>query len=76
MDTQLKGPYKMWEHTHHFIEKDGGVLMEDEVNYQLPFGIIGQLTHSLIVKQKIERIFEYRKEALDKLFTKNGNNIN
>lgn len=75
-DRQLKGPYKIWEHTHRFIEKENGVLMEDEVKYQLPFGFIGQLTHSLIVKKKIERIFEYRKEILDKLFTKNGNNIN
>ena len=76
MDRQLKGPYKIWEHTHHFTEKDGGVLMEDVVNYQLPFGLIGQLTHSIIVKQKIERIFEYRRETLDKIFKKNGNNIN
>ena len=76
MDKQLKGPYKIWEHTHHFTKKENGVLMEDEVKYQLPFGIIGQLTHSLIVKKKIERIFEYRKMILETIFTENGNNIN
>ena len=76
MDNQLKGPYKIWQHTHHFTQKENGVLMEDEVKYQLPFGFIGQITHSLIVKKKIERIFEYRKETLDKIFKKNGNNIN
>ena len=76
MDKQLKGPYKIWEHTHHFTQKEGGVFMEDEVKYQLPFGIIGQLTHSMIVRKKIERIFEYRKMILDKIFIENGNNIN
>lgn len=76
MDTQLKGPYKLWEHTHHFTEKDNGVFMEDEVKYQMPFGIIGQLTHSLIVKKKIAGIFEFRRKTLEKIFTKNGNNIN
>src|SRR6476619_5746942 len=28
-DRQLKGPYKMWEHKHYFIEKKNGVLAID-----------------------------------------------
>src|SRR5690606_16645083 len=24
MDTQLKGPFRLWEHSHSFVEKDGG----------------------------------------------------
>lgn len=75
IDRQLKGPYKVWEHSHEFIQKEKGILMKDAVKYQLPFGIIGRITHSLIVKQKIERIFNYRKEILNKIFTENGNNI-
>ncbi len=67
-DTQLKGPYKLWHHTHTFIEKDGGVLMTDVVNYELPFGILGDWVHSLIVRKKIESIFAYRKQVLEKLF--------
>lgn len=67
-DTQLKGPYKLWHHTHTFIEKDGGVLMTDVVNYELPFGILGDCVHSLIVRKKIESIFAYRKQVLEKLF--------
>ena len=69
VDRQLKGPYKMWEHTHEFIEQEKGILMKDSVKYQLPFGIIGKMAHSLIVKQKIERIFNYRKGILQKIFT-------
>ncbi|HEY5367975.1 MAG TPA: SRPBCC family protein [Hanamia sp.] len=75
-DRQLKGPYKIWEHTHTFLEKDNGVLMRDHVKYELPFGLIGRITHSIIVKKKIEQIFSYRKEVLKKLFIDHGNNIN
>lgn len=75
-DRQLKGPYKIWEHTHTFLKKDNGVLMKDHVKYELPFGIVGRITHSLIVKKQIERIFIYRKEALKKIFIKHGNNNN
>jgi ligand-binding SRPBCC domain-containing protein len=72
-DKQLKGPYKTWEHTHRFFQKEKGVLMKDEVKYVLPFGIIGKLVHSLIVRKKIERIFNYRKDILNKIFKENGN---
>lgn len=68
-DRQLKGPYKLWEHTHYFTEKDGGVLMTDEVNYILPFGFLGHIAHKLLVRKKIENIFNFRKETLNKLFS-------
>jgi ligand-binding SRPBCC domain-containing protein len=73
-DRQLKGPYKTWEHTHTFSEKDNGVIMKDQVKYQLPFGIIGRIANSLLVRKKIENIFNYRREVLKKIF-ENGNNI-
>jgi len=67
-DRQLKGPYSLWEHTHNFIEKDNGVLMQDEVKYELPLGLIGELAHNFIVKEKIKSIFKFREEALKDLF--------
>lgn len=73
-DRQLRGPYKLWEHTHTFIKKDNGVLIKDEVKYQLPFGIIGNIIHSLFVQKKIKDIFIYRKNVLKQLFESDGNN--
>ena len=73
MDRQLKGPYKLWEHTHVFIEKENGVLMKDSVKYGLPFGIFGQLAHSLIVRKKLARIFEYREQILNQIFKIDAN---
>lgn len=67
-DRQLKGPYKIWEHTHSFIEKENGVLMKDEVRYQLPFGIIGRIAHAIFIKKKVESIFDFRGKALNKIF--------
>jgi ligand-binding SRPBCC domain-containing protein len=67
-DRQLKGPYSLWEHTHRFIEKDIGILIQDEVKYQLPLGIIGILAHSFVVKKKIKNIFKFREKTLNELF--------
>ena len=67
-DRQLKGPYRLWEHQHIFIEKDGGVLMKDQIYYTLPWGIAGKLMH-FIVKKRIHTVFEYRRSVLNKLFS-------
>ncbi len=75
-DRQLKGPYKLWEHTHQFFEKENGTLMKDRVKYALPFGVIGELAHSILVRDKIENIFTYRKQVLNQIFNGHGNNHN
>jgi ligand-binding SRPBCC domain-containing protein len=67
-DMQLKGPYRCWEHTHTFTQTDKGVLMKDEVKYKLPFGPLGTLTHALLVKKKLEALFQFRKAAIERIF--------
>ncbi len=67
-DKQLKGPYKLWLHSHTFTETEDGILMTDDVYYQLPFGIIGEIAHRLFVRKRIEEIFSYRYKVLEKIF--------
>ena len=71
-DRQLKGPYKMWEHTHSYEKVDNGILMKDEVKYQLPMGFLGDLANSVIVKKKVEEIFTFRKQVLETMFKKDA----
>lgn len=66
-DNQLKGPFSLWEHTHSFTEQNNGTLMEDHVSYKLPFGLLGEIAHRLIVRNRIEGIFDYRRKVLKNL---------
>ncbi|TXE14931.1 SRPBCC family protein [Seonamhaeicola algicola] len=68
VDEQRFGPYALWHHKHFIKEIDGGVEMEDIIHYKVPFGIIGQLVQPILVKPKLEEIFNYRTEKLDALF--------
>lgn len=66
-DVQLSGPYRLWHHTHSF-ERDGdGTLMRDVVRYALPLGLIGALAHLLVVRRDLERIFDFRRDAVARL---------
>ena len=70
VDNQLRGPYKRWHHEHRFAEKDGGTLISDCVEYELPFGILGQIAHAVMVRRDVESIFEFRQKRLEELLGK------
>ena len=66
VDTQLRGPYALWVHTHRFTERHGSTTIDDEVRYALPFGMLGRIVHPL-VRRQIRRIFEYRRATVERL---------
>ncbi len=68
VDEQRFGPYALWHHKHFIKEIDGGIEMEDIIDYKIPFGILGQLVHPILVKPKLEEIFSYRTIKLEALF--------
>ena len=68
VDQQESGPYALWHHTHEFQEEAGVTVMKDIVRYRLPFGVIGRITHELMVKRILETIFDYRRDAVQSIF--------
>ncbi len=69
VDRQLQGPYAIWHHKHLFRQIAGGTLIQDIVDYKLPFGPFGRLVHLLSVRKQLEAIFDYRQERLTQIFT-------
>jgi len=68
VDEQRYGPYALWHHKHFIKEIAGGVEMEDIIDYKLPFGILGRLVHPILVRPKLQEIFEFRRKKLIELF--------
>jgi ligand-binding SRPBCC domain-containing protein len=69
-DVQLAGPYASWHHLHEFRETEGGTLVIDNVEYELPLGLLGRMAHALFIRQSLERIFEHRRQRVEKLFNR------
>jgi hypothetical protein len=67
-DVQLRGPYRRWHHAHEFVAVEGGTLMRDTVEYAIPYGPLGRLAHALLVKRWLRRIFDYRRDVLERRF--------
>ena len=71
VDIQLRGPYSFWHHTHTFESEGPATRIIDDIVYVLPFGVVGEIAHTLVVKRQLTRIFEYRAEVIARLFGSN-----
>jgi ligand-binding SRPBCC domain-containing protein len=65
IDRQLRGPYGLWHHRHTFASVGTGTLVRDMVDYALPLGPLGEIAHRLFVRRDLERIFDFRHQAVD-----------
>ena len=68
IDQQIKGPYSMWHHVHTFYDHGDCVHMIDKIDYSVSFGLIGSLVNKLLIKKDLIKIFDYRKNIIDKHF--------
>jgi ligand-binding SRPBCC domain-containing protein len=67
-DRQIRGPYRYWLHLHEFEVVPEGTEMTDRVEYELPFGPLGEIAHPVVVKKMLREIFDFRRRRLAEIF--------
>lgn len=74
VDRQLRGPYRLWHHTHTFRAVTPGqtgavgdaTRMTDRVRWALPAWPLGEAARP-VVRAQLKRIFDYRAERIGEL---------
>jgi len=60
-DVQTAGPFRRWEHTHLFVAEGAEACrLEDRIEYELPFGSLGNFFAGWMVRRKLARVFAFR----------------
>ncbi len=68
VDEQRLGPFLFWHHKHYLEETPGGkVVMIDSVHYKVFYGFLGSILNSIIVKKRLDFIFDYRTKVIREL---------
>jgi ligand-binding SRPBCC domain-containing protein len=75
-DTQRRGPFAFWHHCHRLVEEAradssgklvAGTLLRDELEYELPLGLLGELAQKTIVPAQLRYVFNYRQQRTSEL---------
>ncbi len=60
-DVQERGPFRRWEHVHVFVDDQAGTsILEDHIEYELPFGRLGAFVAGRAIAGMLARMFERR----------------
>src|SRR3954453_23054653 len=64
VDVQVRGPYRLWHHTHELLAVEGGraTLMRDTVRYSVGFGARGEVARRALGVRYLEATFAFRAE--------------
>jgi ligand-binding SRPBCC domain-containing protein len=70
-DQHSRWPLMDWDHRHEFelAEHDGitGTIVRDDLRYELGPGLLGAVLNALVVRRQLEKMFQFRRRALDQL---------
>jgi ligand-binding SRPBCC domain-containing protein len=70
-DRMLRGPFASWLHKHIVTPRgEHECLLTDDIEYELPLGILGRVVGGAYARRNLERLFEFRhrvtREACEK----------
>ena len=60
-DSQIKGLFSSWTHTHLFNSfEHSSSILDDHVEYSLPWGMLSETLVSALINKKLNQMFHYR----------------
>jgi uncharacterized protein (TIGR01777 family) len=59
-DSQIKGPFKTWRHTHRFTPEGDGCILNDSIEFAMPFPLNHSRFVTSFIRKDLDRIFRYR----------------
>ena len=60
-DSQIKGLFSSWTHTHLFNSLElSSCILDDHIEYSLPGGTVSEIIASSLINKKLNQMFGYR----------------
>ena len=68
-DVQRSGPFTHWTHVHRMTPTGpDSCVLDDTIDYALPFGVLGTLAAKLFVEPKLRKMFAFRHDVTRRAF--------
>jgi ligand-binding SRPBCC domain-containing protein len=63
-DRLVEGPFAKWLHRHIVTPRgDHECVLTDDIEYELPLGVLGRVFGGWFARKNLERLFEYRHQV-------------
>jgi len=68
IDVAIKSPFSFWKHRHIFKKTIEGTELIDEIEFELPFGLLNKIGEPIFAKLILEDMFSKRQYLTKKYF--------
>ena len=65
---QEHGPFAKWQHTQQITAIDNGVVLNEEIDFDPPTGMLGRLVTADAILRDLDAMFAFRREQLASRF--------
>lgn len=66
-DSMVRGPFRRFDHDHHFERHGDATLMRDSFDFTSPFGVVGDLANVLFLTRHMAGLLEERNAILKRV---------
>lgn len=66
-DSMVRGPFRRFDHDHHFTSVADGTLVHEVFDYDAPLGPLGWLSERLFLSRYMARFLDHRNQVLRKV---------
>ncbi len=63
-DSMSQGPFKSFDHDHHFRQENEFTLMEDLVEFKTPLGIVGAVLNGILLSRHMHKLLTRRADEI------------
>ena len=63
-DSQVRGPFRRFDHDHFFTTKEATTVMRDVFDYESPFGLLGRCADRLFLRSYMRRLLARRARVI------------
>ncbi len=64
VDEMVEGDFKSFRHQHHFKQIENGIFMIDILDFETPYGNIGQFVNQFYITGYLRKLLEARNEII------------
>lgn len=64
IDEQAEGDFRMMKHAHHFKPCDNGTIMIDIIEFEAPYGFVGNLCNRMFLTRYMRKLIEQRNRTI------------
>ena len=71
-DSMVRGRFRRFRHDHFFEKTASGTVMRDVMEFEAPYGMLGQVAEAILLERHLRQLLERRNQCIKRVAESDG----